>query len=203
MGIAIRKSFGSYAAEVVEGSGDPENGTKIEKVTRAVDCGIAVNPDIVRAQMEGGIGYGVGHEMRDQITLASGAVDQFNFPVYEPLRNGDFTEIDVHFVQSAEAPTGVGEPGAPPSFPALTNAINALSGFLVAELSMAENGVSFVLRPSLRRLFRRRHLVFYPTTYNLIKFRDKRRCLDYISENESEGDPNGPERPAQFSCRRL
>lgn len=142
-GIAVHKSFGSYAAEVVEISGDPEDGIKIEKVTCAVDCGIAVNPDVVKAQMEGGIGYGIGHVMRDQITLTSGAVDQSNFPDYEPLRISDIAAIDVHIVPSAEAPTGVGEPGTPPSAPALANAIHAMSGVLVAEHPMAENGVSF------------------------------------------------------------
>ncbi|NOC83863.1 xanthine dehydrogenase family protein molybdopterin-binding subunit [Ruegeria sp. HKCCD6428] len=142
-GIAVHKSFGSYAAEVVEISGDPESGIRIEKVTCAVDCGIAVNPDIVRAQMEGGIGYGIGHVMRDQITLTSGAVDQYNFPDYEPLRIGDIAAIDVHIVPSAEAPTGVGEPGTPPSAPALANAIKALSGLHVAQLPMEEHGVSF------------------------------------------------------------
>ncbi|WP_170343853.1 xanthine dehydrogenase family protein molybdopterin-binding subunit [Ruegeria atlantica] len=142
-GIAVHKSFGSYAAEVVEISGDPESGIKIEKVTCAVDCGIAVNPDVVRAQMEGGIGYGIGHVMRDQITLTSGAVDQYNFPDYEPLRIGDIAAIDVHIVPSAEAPTGVGEPGTPPSAPALANAINALSGVHVAQLPMEAHGVSF------------------------------------------------------------
>ncbi|WP_170325373.1 xanthine dehydrogenase family protein molybdopterin-binding subunit [Ruegeria arenilitoris] len=143
-GIAVHKSFGSYAAQVVEVSGDPENGIKIEKVTCAVDCGIAVNPDVVRAQMEGGIGYGIGHVMRDQITLTGGAVDQFNFPDYEPLRIGDIAAIDVHIVPSAEAPTGVGEPGTPPSAPALANAIRSLSGVKVTALPMAENGVNFV-----------------------------------------------------------
>ncbi|NOD62894.1 MULTISPECIES: xanthine dehydrogenase family protein molybdopterin-binding subunit [unclassified Ruegeria] len=143
LGVAVHKSFGSYAAEVVEISGDPESGIKIEKVTCAVDCGIAVNPDTVRAQMEGGIGYGIGHVMRDQITLTSGAVDQSNFPDYEPLRIGDIAAIDVHIMPSAEAPTGVGEPGTPPSAPALANAIHALSGVLVAQLPMEENGVSF------------------------------------------------------------
>ncbi len=143
-GIAVHKSFGSYAAQVVEISGDPENGIKIEKVTCAVDCGIAVNPDVVRAQMEGGIGYGIGHVMRDQITLTGGVVDQYNFPDYEPLRIGDIAEIEVHIVPSAEAPTGVGEPGTPPSAPALANAIRALSGIKVTSLPMAENGVNFV-----------------------------------------------------------
>jgi isoquinoline 1-oxidoreductase beta subunit len=143
-GIAVHKSFGSYVAEVVEVSGDLDNGVRIEKVTCAVDCGIAVNPDVVKAQIEGGVGYGIGHVMRDQITLTSGTVDQFNFPDYEPLRIGDIQAIDVHIVPSAEAPTGVGEPGTPPSAPALANAIRALSGVKVTTLPMAENGVTFV-----------------------------------------------------------
>ncbi|MEM8555504.1 MAG: molybdopterin cofactor-binding domain-containing protein, partial [Pseudomonadota bacterium] len=97
-GIAVHKSFGSYVAEVVEVSGSPADGVRIERVTCAVDCGIAVNPDLVAAQMEGGIGYGIGHAMRDQITLTDGAPDQWNFPDYEPLRISDIGAIDVHIV---------------------------------------------------------------------------------------------------------
>ncbi|MEX0368165.1 MAG: molybdopterin cofactor-binding domain-containing protein [Ruegeria sp.] len=143
-GIAVHKSFGSYVAEVVEISGTAEDGIKIEKVTCAVDCGIAVNPDVIKAQMEGGIGYGIGHNMRDQITLTDGVVDQFNFPDYEPLRISDIASIDVHIVPSAEAPTGVGEPGTPPAAPALASAIAAASNLRVASLPMDQNGVSFV-----------------------------------------------------------
>lgn len=142
-GVAVHKSFGSYVAEVVEISGTAEDGVRIEKVTCAVDCGVAVNPDVIKAQMEGGIGYGIGHVMRDQITLTDGAVDQYNFPDYEPLRIGDIARIDVHIVASAEAPTGVGEPGTPPAAPALANAIAASSDVRVSSLPMAENGVSF------------------------------------------------------------
>jgi isoquinoline 1-oxidoreductase beta subunit len=141
-GIAVHKSFGSYAAEVVEISGTAEDGVHIEKVTCAIDCGIAVNPDVIAAQMEGGIGYGIGHVMRDEITLTEGEVDQFNFPDYEPLRIGDIAAIEVHIMPSAEAPTGVGEPGTPPSAPALANAI-AAAGPRVTMLPMAANGVEF------------------------------------------------------------
>ncbi|WP_375230693.1 xanthine dehydrogenase family protein molybdopterin-binding subunit [Roseobacter sp. S98] len=143
-GVAVHKSFGTYVAEVVEITGTADDGVKIEKVTCAVDCGIAVNPDVIRAQMEGGIGYGIGHVMRDQITLTDGAVDQFNFPDYEPLRISDIGAIETHIVTSAEAPTGVGEPGTPPAAPALANAIAASSALRVSSLPMAENGVSFV-----------------------------------------------------------
>lgn len=142
-GIAVHKSFGSFVAEVVEVSGTPAEGIQIEKVTAAVDCGIAVNPDVIRAQTEGAIGYGIGHAMRDQITLDGGAVEQSNFPDYEPLRISDIKAIETHIVPSAEAPTGIGEPGTPPSAPALANAIAELD-VQVAELPMSENGVSFV-----------------------------------------------------------
>lgn len=141
-GIAVHKSFGSYVAELVEISGSADAGVKIEKVTCAVDCGIAVNPDVIKAQMEGGIGYGLGHAMRNEITLTEGVVDQLNFPDYEPLRIGDIGAIDVHIVPSAEMPTGVGEPGTPPSAPALANAI-AVKGPRVTALPMNLNGVSF------------------------------------------------------------
>lgn len=142
-GIAVHKSFGTYAAEIVEVSGTVSDGIKIEKVTCVVDCGLAVNPDVVKAQMEGGIGYGIGHVMRDQITLTDGAVDQYNFPDYEPLRIGDIAEIEVHILVSENAPTGVGEPGTPPAAPALANAIAAISSLRIGALPMADNGVEF------------------------------------------------------------
>ena len=142
-GVAVHKSFGTFVAEVVEISGDAEDGIVIEKVTCAVDCGVAVNPDVVAAQMEGGIGYGIGHVMRNEITFTDGEVDQFNFPDYEPLRISDIRAIETHIVPSTEAPTGVGEPGTPPSGPALANAI-AVSGPRVTHLPMTANGVSFM-----------------------------------------------------------
>ena len=141
-GIAVHKSFGSFVAEVVEISGNAEKGVQIEKVTCAVDCGIAVNPDVIKAQIEGGVGYGLGHAMRDEITLTGGVVDQYNFPDYEPLRIGDIGAIETHIVASAEAPTGIGEPGTPPAAPALANAI-ANTGQVVALLPMVNNGVTF------------------------------------------------------------
>ncbi len=141
-GIAVHKSFGSYVAELVEISGTVEDGIQIEKISAAVDCGIAVNPDVIRAQIEGGIGYGIGHAMREQITLAGGSVEQFNFPDYEPLRISDIQGIETHIVPSAEAPTGIGEPGTPPAAPALANAVAQLD-LRISELPMRDRGVSF------------------------------------------------------------
>ncbi|WP_172330564.1 xanthine dehydrogenase family protein molybdopterin-binding subunit [Mangrovicoccus sp. HB161399] len=141
-GIAAHFSFGTYVAEVAEISGNAADGVKIEKVTAAVDCGLAVNPDVIKAQVEGGIGYGLGAIMRDEITLEGGEVVQSNFPDYEPLRITDIGRIEVEILASAEAPSGIGEPGLPPAGPALANAI-AAAGELPVSLPMASNGVSF------------------------------------------------------------
>ncbi|APX24699.1 MAG: xanthine dehydrogenase family protein molybdopterin-binding subunit [Rhodobacteraceae bacterium] len=142
-GVAVHKSFNSYVAEVVEVS-QANGAIRIEKVTCAVDCGVAVNPDIIRAQMESGIGYGLGHVMRDAITFADGAVEQRNFPDYEPLRVSDIGEIDVVIVPSEEAPTGVGEPAVPPSGPALANAIAALMpDASLSALPLEAHGIRF------------------------------------------------------------
>lgn len=141
-GVAVHRSFNSYVAQVVEIS-EVDGAIKIEKVTCAVDCGVAVNPDVIRAQMEGGIGYGLGAVMRNSITLTDGEVDQSNFPDYEPLRMADMPEVEVHIMPSTEPPTGVGEPGLPPAGPALANAIFAATGKRVMQLPMNEAGISF------------------------------------------------------------
>jgi isoquinoline 1-oxidoreductase beta subunit len=142
-GVAAHKSFSSYVAEVCEISTDASGTVTIEKVTAAVDCGIAVTPDVVRAQIEGGIGFGIGHIMRAELTLEEGAVTQSNFHDYETLRIYDLSHIETHIVPSSEAPTGVGEPGTPPAGPALANAIAASGAPLVTHLPMTSNGVSF------------------------------------------------------------
>lgn len=141
-GVAVHKSFGSYVAQVAEISRDDSGAVKIEKITAAVDCGVPVNPNIITAQIEGGIGYGIGAVMRNEITLSNGETDQINFPDYEPLRIHDIAEIETHIVPSVEAPTGIGEPGTPPAGPALANAI-AVNGPRVTSLPMSNEGVEF------------------------------------------------------------
>ena len=102
-GLAVHESFGSFVAEVAEVSLTSAGAVKLERMYCAVDCGVAVNPDIIRAQMEGGIGYGLGAAMRNQITLREGGeVEQTNFPNYEPLRIGDMPEVEVAIVKSDE-----------------------------------------------------------------------------------------------------
>lgn len=143
-GVAVHESFNSFVAQVVEISKDTTGAIKVERVVCVVDCGIVINPDIVRAQMEGGIGYALGTAMRNQISFENGEVVQDNFPDYELLRMSDMPEIEVHIVPSAENPTGVGEPGVPPLAPALGNAIYQATSVRVTSLPFSENGVEFV-----------------------------------------------------------
>lgn len=142
-GIAAHKSFNSYVAQVMDVSANAEGAISLDRITCVVDCGIAVNPDVIRAQMEGAIGYGLGAVMRNEITMTEGLVDQANFPQYEPLRITDMPDVDVHIVQSDSAPTGVGEPGLPPAGPALANAIYAATGKRVTQLPMTSHGITF------------------------------------------------------------
>ena len=127
-GVPVHESFRTFVAQVAEVSVRPDGNFKVDRVVCAVDCGVAVNPDIVRAQMEGGIGYGLGAALRNAVTLTDGLVDQSNFDDYEPLRIEDMPVVEVHIVPSAEQPTGVGEPGVPPIAPAVSNAIFAATG---------------------------------------------------------------------------
>lgn len=127
MGVAVHESFGSVVAQVAEVS--MENGQpKAHKVTVAFDCGIAVTPELVKAQSEGAIGYGLGAILRNEITLQNGEVEQSNFDSYLPLRIDDMPLVETHIVPSGNAPTGVGEPGTPPIGPAVANAVLALTG---------------------------------------------------------------------------
>ena len=127
LGVAVHESFYSVVAEVAELS--MEGGRpKLEKVYCAIDCGIAVNPDIVKAQMESGIIFGLTAALKGKITVKDGAVEQSNFHDYQMLRMNEIPEIEVAIIDSQAAPTGVGEPGTPPAAPALANALFAATG---------------------------------------------------------------------------
>ena len=132
-GLAVAEAFTSYVAQVAEVS--IERGrVRVHRITCAVDCGINVNPDSIRAQMESGIVYGLTATLKGAITIDKGRVMQSNFDNYPLLRIDECPEIDVHIVPSTEPPGGVGEPGVPPTAPAVANAVFALTGKPVRSL---------------------------------------------------------------------
>ncbi|CAE6969288.1 xanthine dehydrogenase family protein molybdopterin-binding subunit [Paraburkholderia nemoris] len=127
-GIAVAEAFKTFVAQVAEVSVDKDGNVKVERVVCAVDCGTPINPDVIAAQMEGGIGFGLGAALHSAITLKDGKVEQNNFDGYQVLRFAEMPKVEVHIVQSGEAPTGVGEPGVAPVGPAVANAIFAATG---------------------------------------------------------------------------
>jgi isoquinoline 1-oxidoreductase beta subunit len=123
-GVAYAESFKTRVAQIAEIS--VENGQpRVHRVVCALDCGVAVNPDNIRAQIEGGVGFGLGAILRSRLTLDNGRVVEGNFDGYEVLRIEDMPKVDVHIMASSAAPTGVGEPGVPPIGPAVANAFHA------------------------------------------------------------------------------
>jgi isoquinoline 1-oxidoreductase subunit beta len=133
-GIATHFSFDSYVAQVVEASVEKNGNVKVHRVVCAVDCGRTINPDIVKAQMEGGIIFGLTAALKTEITLENGRVQQKNFHDYQMVRIFEAPVIEVHIVPSDANPTGVGEPGVPPVAPALANAIFAVTGKRIRSL---------------------------------------------------------------------
>ncbi|SEG80582.1 xanthine dehydrogenase family protein molybdopterin-binding subunit [Bosea lathyri] len=140
-GVAVVESFDTFVAQIAEVSIGPDGEPKVHKVWCAVDCGVAVNPDIIRAQMEGGIGFGVGHALYGEITLDEGRPVQANFDTYRSLRIHEMPEVEVTIVASTEKPTGVGEPGVPPIGPAVANALARLGQVRPRQLPMVGGGV--------------------------------------------------------------
>ena len=137
-GVAVHESFNSVVAQVVDITIKPDGGVKVDRVVAAVEVGTVINPDVVRAQVEGGVGFGLGAALRNAITLKDGVVQQGNFDAYKPLRISDMPHVEVHMVPSTEKPTGIGEPGVPPIAPALANAIFAATGKRVRDLPLGE-----------------------------------------------------------------
>lgn len=132
-GIAVHESFGSFVAQVAEVSVD-QGTVKVHRMVCAIDCGLAVNPDSLKAQMESSISFGLGAAMQSEITFKEGKVQQSNFHDYLVMRMSDMPKVEVHIVQSTEKMGGVGEPGLPPVAPAVTNAIFAATGKRIRQL---------------------------------------------------------------------
>lgn len=127
-GIAVHKAMGSWCAQVAEVSVAQDGNYSIDRFVCAIDCGIAVNPDVVKAQMEGSIGFALSAALGEAITLHEGRVVQGNFDTYQPMRIADMPKVEVYIVPSAEPPSGVGEPGVPPTPAALANALRDATG---------------------------------------------------------------------------
>lgn len=136
-GIAVHESFQTYVAQVAEVTVKPGGDFTVDRVVCAVDCGVAINPNIVAMQMESGIGYGLSAALHGRITLKDGIVEQSNFNDYEVLRIGEMPKVEVHIVPSSEKPTGVGEPGTPVIAPAVANALASLTGKPYRSLPLA------------------------------------------------------------------
>jgi isoquinoline 1-oxidoreductase beta subunit len=127
-GIAVHESFNTVVAQVAEVTVRRDGSWRVDRVMCAVDCGLAVNPDVIRAQMESGIVYGLTAAMHGAITLKDGVVEQSNFHDYMPLRMNEMPRIGVYIARSSEKPTGVGEPATPVIAPAVANALFAATG---------------------------------------------------------------------------
>jgi len=137
-GIALCTGFGSFIAQVVQVTIDAEGTVKPTHVWCVVDCGIQVNPDTIRAQMQSGIVFGLSAALYGEITIKDGRVEQTNFGDYRVLRINEVPQIAVHLVKSSEAPGGIGEPGTSCVMPALTNAIHAATGKRIRKLPVGE-----------------------------------------------------------------
>jgi len=137
-GVALHESFSTYVAEVAEITFRSASDFTVDRIVCAVDCGIAINPDQVRAQMEGGIGFGLGAILQEELTMTKGIVNQQNFDSYTPLRIERMPKVEVHIVRSNEPPTGVGEPGVPPIGPAVANALRAATGKAIHRLPITK-----------------------------------------------------------------
>lgn len=142
LGLAVQESFGSICAEVAEVSIGADGQPIVHKVTAAIDCGWAVNPDTVEAQVESGIIFGLTAALYGEITIENGRVAQNNFPDYEMVRMADVPEIEVHIVESGEALGGLGEPATPPIAAAVTNGLYILTGQRVRDLPIRKHDFS-------------------------------------------------------------
>ena len=141
-GIAVAEAFKTFVAQVAEVSVDKDGKVKVDRVVCAVDCGTAINPDVIAAQVEGGIGFGLGAALYGAITLKDGRVEQNNFDGYRVLRIDAMPKVEVHIVPSTLPPTGIGEPGVAPVGPAVANAIFAATGKRVHALPFSTENLA-------------------------------------------------------------
>jgi isoquinoline 1-oxidoreductase beta subunit len=140
MGTAVMSGFGSHVAQIVELETVADEQYRVDRVCCVIDCGIVINPDIARQQIEGSIVFALSAAMKQGIRIEQGKVVQSNFHDYPILRLNEVPEIDIILVDSTEDPGGIGEPGVPPLAPALANAILSHSGRATHELPFVNLG---------------------------------------------------------------
>ncbi|KST58639.1 twin-arginine translocation pathway signal protein [Methylobacterium sp. GXS13] len=140
LGVAVHESFGSYVAMVADVTAQ-DSGIRVNRIVAAVDVGIPVNPDVIRAQVEGAVGFALSAVLRNRITLKDGQVQEHNFDAYEPTRMSEMPKVEVHIVPSQAAPTGIGEPGVPVLAPAIANAVFSATGQRLRALPLDLSGV--------------------------------------------------------------
>jgi isoquinoline 1-oxidoreductase beta subunit len=133
-GVSVQTTFGTYMSQVAEVAVSKQGDVEVRRVVCAVDCGIAVNPDTIEAQIQSAIIYGLTAALHGEITLKNGRVEQSNFDNYRALHINEAPMIEVYIVDSDEAPGGIGEPGTSALFPAVTNAIFAATGIRLRKL---------------------------------------------------------------------
>jgi isoquinoline 1-oxidoreductase beta subunit len=127
-GVSVQFAFRNYMAQVAEVEVSKDGAVRVRRVVCAVDCGTVINPDTVRAQIQGAIMFGITAALHGEITLKNGRVEQTNFDTYQMLRMNEAPVVEVHIVQSSEPPGGMGEPGTSAIVPAVANAIFAATG---------------------------------------------------------------------------
>jgi isoquinoline 1-oxidoreductase beta subunit len=130
----VHDSFGSYVAHVAEVSVSKKGEVRVHRVVSAIDCGPTVNPDTVRAQLEGAVAFGLTAALYGAITFEKGRVQQRNFHDYQMVRMNEMPVVEAHIVPSNQKMGGVGEPGVPPVAPAVCNAIFAATGKRIRRL---------------------------------------------------------------------
>jgi isoquinoline 1-oxidoreductase beta subunit len=133
-GVAVFSGFGSHLATVAEVAVEASGTVRVKRVVCAIDTGLIVNPDIVRAQIEGGVVFGISAVLHGRITIVNGRVQQSNFDSYPVLRMNEAPAIEVHLIASNETPGGVGEPGTSGAIAAIANAVFAATGQRVLSL---------------------------------------------------------------------
>ena len=137
-GLATYKCFGTYVAQIAEISLEDNWGIRVHKVTAAIDCGTVVNPDTVRAQMEGAVTFGLTAALKSEISIKGGRVEQSNFHNFPVLRFDEMPEVETIIIKSNKSPEGIGEPGVPSIAPALANAVFAATGIRQRKLPLKQ-----------------------------------------------------------------